>query len=248
MPAFFVHGVPETHHLWDGIRSHLSRKDIIAPDMPGFGCDVPAGFSSTKEEYLDWLIAEVEKVGEPVDLVGHDWGALLAARLVSICPDLVRTWAIGGAAIDDDYTWHRVAQMWQTPGIGEQVVSGMTPETQLRAFVNDGIPEQIARETASRVDDRMKACILPLYRSAVNYMKEWSPEVDQIEKPGMLIWGEKDRYMQIEFAKRMAQRAGADLVALPGGHWWPLEFPKEAAAALERLWARVGVGYGPAAC
>ena len=79
------------------------------------------GFTSTKEEYLDWLIGEVEKVGEPVDIVGHDWGALLVARLVSIRPDLVRTWAIGGGAIDEGYTWHQVAQVWQTPGHGRAV-------------------------------------------------------------------------------------------------------------------------------
>ena len=42
MPAFLVHGVPDTHHLWDGVRKHLSRSDIIAPDMPGFGRDAAA--------------------------------------------------------------------------------------------------------------------------------------------------------------------------------------------------------------
>ena len=238
MPAFFVHGVPETHHLWDGIRSHLSRKDIIAPDMPGFARDVPAGFTSTKEEYLDWLIAEVEKAGEPVDIVGHDWGALLVARLVSIRSDLVRTWAIGGGAIDEDYTWHQVAQVWQTPGMGEQFMTAFAPEQLVTALVAEGVPEDAAKDAASRVDERMKACILPLYRSAVNYMKEWGPDVDRVDKPGMLIWGEKDPYMQIDFAKRMAQRTGAELVALPGSHWWPLQFPKEAAAALERLWSQ----------
>jgi len=238
MPAFLIHGVPETHHLWDGVRQHLSRKDIIAPDMPGFGNDPPSGFTSTKEEYLDWLIAEVEKAGEPVDIVGHDWGALLVARLVSIRSDLVRTWAIGGGAIDETYVWHPLAQTWQTPGQGEAFMQGMTAEAIVPILVGDGVPEPAARDVASRIDDRMKAAILPLYRSAVNYMKEWGPDVDRIDKPGMLIWGEKDPYMQIEFAKRMAQRAGADLVALPGSHWWPLQFPKEAAAALERLWAK----------
>jgi pimeloyl-ACP methyl ester carboxylesterase len=109
MPAVFVHGVPETHHLWDRVRSRLSRKDTIALDMPGFGCDTPPGFGCTKEEYLAWLIAEVEKIGEPVDIVGHDWGALLTERLVCVRPDLVRTWTAGGAAIDEAYEWHPAA-------------------------------------------------------------------------------------------------------------------------------------------
>jgi pimeloyl-ACP methyl ester carboxylesterase len=238
MPAFFVHGVPETHHLWDGVRQHLSRKDIIAPDMPGFGRDVPAGFGSTKEEYLDWLIAEVQNVGEPVDLVGHDWGALLVERLVSVRPDLVRTWAAGGGAIDETYTWHPAAQTWQTPGQGEAFMQGMTAEAIVPIFVADGIPEEAGRDVASRIDDRMKAAILPLYRSAVKVGEEWGPDLDSVKKPGMLIWGEKDQYMQPEFARRLAARTGADLVLLPGGHWWPLQFPRETAEALERLWER----------
>jgi len=33
-------------------------------------CDAaPAGFGFSKEDYLDWLIAEVEQIGEPVDIV-----------------------------------------------------------------------------------------------------------------------------------------------------------------------------------
>jgi pimeloyl-ACP methyl ester carboxylesterase len=237
MPAFLLHGVPNTRHLWDGAREHLSRTDIIAPDMPGFGCDVPAGFGSTKEDYLDWLIAEVENVGEPVDIVGHDWGALLVERLVSVRPDLVRTWAAGGGAIDETYVWHPVAQLWQTPGVGENVMQSMTPEVIVPAFVNDGMPEPVAKEMATRIDDRMKAAILPLYRSATTIGKEWGPALDGVKKPGLVICGEKDQYMSTDVHRRMAARTGAELATLPGGHWWPVQFPKETAQALEGLWA-----------
>ncbi|HET8943624.1 MAG TPA: alpha/beta hydrolase, partial [Dehalococcoidia bacterium] len=121
MPAIFVHGVPETERLWDGVRERLARKDTVAVSLPGFGVDTPEGFACTKEEYVAWLTGEVEKAGEPVDIVGHDWGALLTARLVQLRPDLVRTWTIGGAAIDEGYDRHPMAKMWQTPGLGEQV-------------------------------------------------------------------------------------------------------------------------------
>jgi pimeloyl-ACP methyl ester carboxylesterase len=234
MPAFLVHGVPDTHHLWDSVREHLARSDIVARDMPGFSRESPAGFGFTKEDYLDWLIAEVESAGSPVDIVGHDWGALLVERLVSVRPDLVRTWAI-----DESYVWHPIAQMWQTPGVGENVMQSMTADAVVPTFVNDGMPEATAREIAQRIDDRMKAAILPLYRSAVNVGKEWGPDIDGISKPGLLIWGEKDQYMQTEFAKRMAERTGAKLVLLPGGHWWPAQFPRETAEALEALWGTV---------
>jgi pimeloyl-ACP methyl ester carboxylesterase len=237
MPAFLVHGVPETHHLWDGVRQQLTRTDVIAPDMPGFSRDAPAGFDSSKDAYLEWLIGEVESVGEPVDIVGHDWGALLVERLVSVRPDLIHTWAAGGGAIDETYVWHPAAQTWQTPGAGEAFMQGMTTEAIVPIFVADGIPEAAARDVASRIDDRMKAAILPLYRSAIEVGKEWGPDLDGVKKPGLLIFGEKDQYMQPEFARRLSARTGAELVFLPGGHWWPLQFPRETAEALERHWA-----------
>ena len=238
MPAILVHGVPETERLWDGVRERLSRKDTVAVSLPGFGVDTPAGFGCTKEEYVDWLIGEVERVGEPVDLVGHDWGALLTARLVQLRPDLVRTWAIGGAAIDEGYDWHPMAKMWQTPGMGEQVMAGFTLDAMVTALAAEGVPEEAARQVASRIDERMKACILPLYRSAATFMKDWHADVEKMRRrPGLLIWGEKDPYMQIEFAKRMAERAGARLVTVPGSHWWPVQFPAESAAYLEEFWA-----------
>ena len=237
MPAFFVHGVPDTHHLWDGVRQQVSRTDILAPDLPGFGWDAPAGFGSTKEEYVDWLISEVEKAGEPVDIVGHDWGALLVERLVCLRPDLVHTWAAGAGAIDEAYVWHPAAQIWQTPGQGEAFMQGMTEEAIVPIFVGDGMPEAVAKAIAARIDDRMKAAILPLYRSATNVGKEWGPALDDVKVPGLVICGEKDQYMTPDFHRRMARRTGADVVTLPGGHWWPVQFPKEAAEALERLWA-----------
>jgi pimeloyl-ACP methyl ester carboxylesterase len=239
MPAFLVHGVPDTHHLWDGVRDNLSRSDVITPDLPGFSADLPAGFTCTKEEYVDWLIGQVAAVGEPVDIVGHDWGALLTARLVQLRPDLVRTWAIGGGAIDEGYAWHPMAQMWQTEGVGEQVMAGFSVETMVPALTAEGVPEDVARGVAERVDDRMKASVLPLYRSALTFMKEWHADVAGMSaKPGLLIWGEKDPYMQVEFAKKMAERAKARLVTLPGSHWWPSQFPKEAAALLEEHWGQ----------
>ena len=237
MPALFLHGVPDTHHLWDGVRSHLSRKDIIAPDMPGFGSDLPPGFGCTKEEYLHWLIAEVEKAGEPVDIVGHDWGALLVERLVSVRPDLVRTWAAGAGAIDENYIWHQVAQVWQTPGVGEQFMQQMAPQASIPIFDADGMPQAVEEEVAAGFDDRMKSAILSLYRSAVNIGKEWGPDLDTVNRPGLLIWGEEDQYMALDFARHMAGRTGAKFVTLPGGHWWPAQFPKETAAALEQHWA-----------
>ncbi len=112
MPAVLVHGVPDTHRIWDTVRSHLERSDIVTIDLPGFGHPLPSDFRSTKEEYLDWLINTIDEFGEPVDLVGHDWGCLLTGRLTSIRPDLVRTWTGISGPIDPEYPWHYLAKIW----------------------------------------------------------------------------------------------------------------------------------------
>lgn len=76
MTAVFVHGVPETALLWDGVRARLDV-DSVAVALPGFGNPRPPGFAATKDAYAHWLADEIRRIGPPVDLVGHDWAALL---------------------------------------------------------------------------------------------------------------------------------------------------------------------------
>ena len=121
MPAVLVHGNPETPALWDPLRSFLTRRDVIAVHLPGFGRPTPARFGATKEEYVAWLVAELEAIGEPVDLVGHDWGGGFVLRVASTRPDLISSWVSDVLGLlDPDYVWHDFAQIWQTPGAGEQ--------------------------------------------------------------------------------------------------------------------------------
>jgi pimeloyl-ACP methyl ester carboxylesterase len=238
MPAFLLHGVPDTAHLWDGVRARLSRTDVIAPSMPGFSMPLPDGFDCTKDAYAAWLVAEVEKAGAPVDVVGHDWGALLVQRLVSLRPDLIRTWAAGSGPLDTAYEWHATAKTWQTPDAGEQLMAALTPEAITGACVAQGIAEDAARGIASRIDDRMKSSVLALYRSAVNVSEDWTP-LSAPTPPGLVLWGADDPYAPAQFAKNLAERTGAGLHIFENcGHWWPLLRPEETAGLLEKHWAR----------
>ena len=237
MPAVLVHGVPDTHRVWDKLRSHLSRRDVLAPSLPGFGVGTPPGFQPTKETYVAWLIGEIERIGAPVDLVGHDWGSLLVQRVASVRPDLIRSWAAGNGPIDREYVWHDLAQQWQTPGVGESIMAMMSPDALAEGLPAAGVPADDARVTASHLDDRMKECILGLYRSAVRVGEEWEDDVARIDRPALVLWSRDDPYVAPRFAERLAARVRGELVLLEGcGHWWPLERPAEAAAALERFW------------
>lgn len=236
--TLLVHGVPSTARMWDPLRAHLRRSDVAAVSLPGFGAPLPAGFSCTKEAYLDWLLGRIDAQPGPVDLVGHDWGAIFVLRAAALRPARIRTWAAGNATIDPSYTWHRLAQAWQTPGRGEEVMARMVPERVQATLVAEGMPEAVARVEAAGVDETMKAAILRLYRSAVSVGPEWNADVDRIGAPGLVFWGEDDPYVGVNLAERLVRRTGARLLRLPGvGHWLPQQRPAALAAALEELWA-----------
>lgn len=80
MPTVFVHGFPETPEVWEPLLLDLAHSAPTRPgpirlSPPGFGAPLPAGFGATVGEYRAWLIGELERFAEPVDLVGHDWAA-----------------------------------------------------------------------------------------------------------------------------------------------------------------------------
>ena len=238
MPVVFVHGVPDTFHVWDAVREHLPQTDTAALALPGFGCPVPAGFTATKEKYADWIIAQLEQQPGPVDLVGHDWGCLFTARVASLRPDLVRTWAAGSGPVSAAYEWHPLAKIWQTPVVGEAWMATLDPAGLSRQLEEYGVPAQTASETASRIDPLMKDCILRLYRSAVHVGREWEPDLADVTAPGLVFWGISDPACPVEFADRLGADTKARVVKLDCGHWTPIQRPAEIAQALQEHWNR----------
>ncbi len=114
-----LHGVPETADLWNHLRQGLDGESV-ALSMPGFGCPRPEGFGASKDDYVDWLVVELDGIEGPIDLVGHDWGAALTLRVATAHGARLRSWVADVAnLLHPDYIWHDFAQIWQTPGAGE---------------------------------------------------------------------------------------------------------------------------------
>jgi pimeloyl-ACP methyl ester carboxylesterase len=244
MPAVLVHGVPETPAVWEHLRAELSRRDVVTPRLPGFGGPRPTGFGATKEEYVAWLVSELETVAAegPVDLVGHDWGGGFVVRVVSTRPDLVRSWVTDAAGIGDvNFEWHDFAKIWQTPGEGEKFFEDQlaaSPDERGPVFEMFGVPSERAVALASWVDSVMAACVLDLYRSAVDVGTEWGPDFRDIPKPGLVIVPSDDPFLSLDRAKAAAGHAGAPVAELQGvGHWWMLQDPATAAKVLEEFWS-----------
>lgn len=248
MPAVFVHGNPETAAIWGPLLGHLKRQDVVTLSPPGFGAPVPDGWQATRDEYVSWLVGALEALGEPVDLVGHDWGGGHVAAVAMTRPDLLRSWCIDVAGIfHPDYVWHDMAQVWQTPGQGEEAVAGMVAASladRTEFYQSLGMPTDVAAQVAQALDETMGRCILALYRDAVQ------PALSQVAallpaaaaRPGLVIVAGEDQFVGTEaMARFTAAQAGAAVTLLDGlGHWWMLQDPSQGAAALDAFWAGLG--------
>jgi pimeloyl-ACP methyl ester carboxylesterase len=243
-----VHGNPETAAIWAPLIDELGRTDVgpvLALSPPGFGAPVPPGFGATSDEYVAWLAAELEPIGEPVDLVGHDWGSNHVVRLACERPDLVRSWCGDTAGVfAPGFEWNKSSQIWMTPGAGEEAIAwqlsaGVPGRTAL--YESLGMTTEIAQELAVAFDEAMGQCILNVYRSALppawDIWRERLPAAAQ--QPGLVIVPTADIYTGSEAQHRWtATRSGADVAVLDGlGHWWMLDQPGLAAQTLLQFWA-----------
>lgn len=240
MTVVLVHGNPETDAIWDELRKHLGRKDVVTLSPPGFGAPIPAGFGATSDEYVEWLAAEIRAIPGPIDLVGHDWGGGHVARLACSHPEIIRSWTTDIAGcFDPEYVWHGAAQAWQTPGVGESAVAqmaGAPVEMRAAQFESLGMTKDVAGRVAAAVNEDMGKCILALYRSAAQpAMSKLGEELPRAAaRPGLVIIATDDHYTGGEvLARRSAERAGAKVAVLDGmGHWWMCQDPKRGAEVI----------------
>jgi pimeloyl-ACP methyl ester carboxylesterase len=241
MTVALVHGNPDTYRVWDELRAALGDIKTAPLCLPGFGVPVPPGFGCTREDYLEWLVAELEAFGGPVDLVGHDIGSMLIQGVLQTRPDLVRSWVCGGAVCDSTYVWHRRAQLWQRERVGERtrdVWLRLSQAQRVEGLRASGMPENKAILAADHLDESMYTAMLALYRSCIS-PGDWELEADREYPPGAVIWGAQDPFQAVEFGERLAKRTGAELTVFEEcGHWWQVERPAEVARVLRDLWSR----------
>jgi len=248
MTVVLVHGNPETDAIWGPLVDALEREDVVRLSPPGFGAPLDDGFPATYLGYRDWLEEELQGFNEPVDLVGHDWGGGHVVNVVMHRPELVRSWASDAVGLfDPEYIWHDLAQVWQTPGEGEQLVNTMLGGTvgdRAEQLISLGIPRHIATSIAAAQGPQMGRAILSLYRSARQpAMAEAGRTLENAAaRPGLSLLATEDPYIgSTELRGRAAKRAGARTEVLEElGHWWMVQDPARGAAALTGFWDTLG--------
>ena len=240
MTTVFVHGVPETPAVWDRLITALAPDDAVSLALPGFGTPRPEGFDATQETYAAWMAGELAAY-EQVDLVTHDWGALLAVRVLADRPANVRSWVSDLGDLGADFAWHDMAKVWQTPGDGEAFMESfvggpVADRAGLLAAV--GVPAHDSEAMAAAIDTTMGQAILDLYRSATDIGNRWGPGIDQIAVRSLLVESMQDPFRNPERVVRLAGRIDATVVELPdAGHFWMLDSTDAAATAIADFWS-----------
>lgn len=245
MTSVFVHGFPETSRIWDSLRAILER-DSIALALPGFGLPRPDGFTATKDAYAEWLADRLSGIGEPIDLVGHDVGALISIRVATALEVDLRSFVVDVANIyHPDFVWPQRVHQLQTPGVGEQMMEAARsadpsdPQSTVSRLVNHGVPSDEARTIGAAHDETMSQSILDFYRSAVpNVSAGWWDEIKSPTRARGLVLLLPDPPEAEAMALEVADRLGADTARLDGlNHCWMAEAPEVVASVLDRFWS-----------
>ncbi|SPJ27570.1 alpha/beta fold hydrolase [Falsiruegeria mediterranea] len=87
-----LHGFPEYGGAWGDLAPHLLQHfHCVAPDQRGYGQSwVPEGVENyVTSALISDMVALIERLGAPVTVMGHDWGAAVAYGLAMFKPKLV---------------------------------------------------------------------------------------------------------------------------------------------------------------
>lgn len=237
----FLHGLGGGHHAWDRQLPYFSLRGYPshAWDQPGYG------HSEIVEPYDLERVATslqrlIETLGEPVVLVGHSMGGLIAQEAYARFPQLVKALALcftSAAFVGDSDFAHkfvaaRVGPLDQGKSMAD-IAATLMPT--MRGSKSD--PEGLA------LAQKIMAGIPPeTYRKAVHLLATFDrrEQLPSIKVPTLLVAGSDDKTAPAAIMKKMHEKIPrADYVLLEGcGHLGQMDQPDDFNAALEGFLVR----------
>jgi pimeloyl-ACP methyl ester carboxylesterase len=212
VPVVLLHGFPE---FWYGWRKQIPALveagcRVIVPDQRGYNLsDKPKGIKSYDIYTLtDDVIGLIDALGyQKVNLVGHDWGAIVAWMVADQYPERLHKLSIMNAphpAVMKKFLLRDLKQMrrswyvfsFQPPWIPEAVWMRNNFRDSGRSLQASGLPNSFTDEDVEKYKEAwsqpgaMKSTI-NWYRAAVQRMPP-VPKDSRIKVPTLMIWGIKD--------------------------------------------------------
>lgn len=231
-----LHGFPEDRHCWDDLSGHLVRAGcrVLAPDQRGYSPGArPAAVSAYRvRELCADVLALADTAGaRRFDLIGHDWGAVVAWSLAAFSADRVRTLtalsvphprAFADSLLRSSqalHSWYMLA--FQIPALPELLFRRAGPRA-ADLLVRDGLDRASAERYAARLSEPGAATGPLNWYRALRY--SLTSPVPDVSVPTLLAWGDRDRYLTRWGAERSALyvRGPYRFEAIAGAsHWLP---------------------------
>ncbi len=241
IPVLLLHGFPEHWRCWIRQIPALTAANcrVIVPDQRGYNLsDKPKGIKNYQVEELTkdilGLIDALEY--EKVNLVGHDWGALVAWMLAIKHPEKLHRLgiinvphpAVAKRFLQRDFEQIRrslYVLFFQLPWLPEMILragnwhmaaSGLRRSSRQHAFTD----EDIAKYKEAWSQPGAMPAMLNWYRAAARYMPEITNGM-QVHVRTLILWGVRD----FALSRRMARPsldycADGNLIFFPDATHW----------------------------
>ena len=232
-----LHGFPEDRHCWTGLSAILNQAGyrVLAPDQRGYSpLARPPGRRSYTISDLDRdVLALADAAGvDRVDVVGHDWGGLVAWDLAARYPERVRSVtslstphprAAGDAMLRSTQLLHSwYIGFFQLPWLPEKVFSRRNGEPGARTLERAGLDRASAERYAIRFATP-GAMTGPInwYRALPLERRDQTPNVGV---RSLYVWSDGDRFLTRAAAERTASYVTGPYrfeVLAGQNHWLP---------------------------
>jgi pimeloyl-ACP methyl ester carboxylesterase len=229
-PLLFLHGLGGGHHAWERQLPYFGGLGYPAHawDQPGYG------HSAIVEPYdLEQVCASLARLigslgDEPVVLVGHSMGGLIAQETYVRYPKLIKALALcftspafagGSSEFTRKFIAARVDPLDRGKTMAE-IARDLMPT--MRGTVSDPSGLELA--------EKIMAGVPPdTYRKAVHLLTTFDrrKELADIKVPALLVAGSEDKTAPPAVMEKMAQKIpGSEYVLLQGcGHLGPMDQP-----------------------
>lgn len=241
MPIVLVHGIPTSSFLWREMVVGLAAHGrVIALDLPGFGLsDPPVDGDYSISNYAGLLESFLETLSiEGGVLICHDFGGPVTIMYALQHPDKYSRLIILDTFLHTDLPdwglFMKIAKIWP---IGEAIM-GIAGESIIGSGLKAGVVNKpmITNEIVRRYympdgnADKLKTSFLGTLR--VDYIKDLKfieENLNSIDKPTMIVWGENDVFIPLSLADRIHQDIeGSKIEIIPNcGHFLQEDEPKK---------------------
>ena len=152
----FVHGNPGSSEDFDELLPHVGDfARVLAPDMPGFGkSERAAAFSYTVAGFARHVDAILRRFGVArAHLVLHDFGGPWGLAWAASHADRVGSLVLINVGVLPGYRYHKYAQLWRIPLLGELAIFATT-RALFKAALNRDNPKPLPETILNRMFDQ----------------------------------------------------------------------------------------------